>query len=122
MSLKELRGIRRHWEQSINHSTPHVVISLLGRFNNETGECYHLMPLLASTPRGLRPALWLERVLKVYADRNIHSGYMFRNPDGTKLKAKAMEPMFYLRLSAVQRLNPLLIGQDVEVEEEYGVS
>jgi hypothetical protein len=59
MSLIELRGIRRHWEQSINHSTPHVVISLLGRFNNETGECYHLMPLLASTPRGLRPALWL---------------------------------------------------------------
>jgi hypothetical protein len=58
----------------------------------------------------------------VYADRNIHSGYMIRNPDGTKLKAKAMEPMFYLRLSAVQRLNPLLIGQDVEVEQEYGVS
>jgi hypothetical protein len=122
MSLIELRGVRRHWDQAINHPTPHVVISLLGRFKSETGECYHLMPLLASTPRGLKPALWLERVLQEYANRNIYSGYMFRNPNGTKLKAKAMEPMFYLRLSAVQRLNSFLIGQEVDVEEEYGVS
>ena len=62
MSMIELRGINRHWDQSMSHPTPHVVVSLLGRFKNETGECYHLMPLLATTPRGLKPALWLDRL------------------------------------------------------------
>jgi hypothetical protein len=120
--LIELRGIKRHWEQSMQHETPHVVISLLGRFKNDIGECYHLMPLLAETPRGLKPARWVERVLNAYAERNIQSGYMFRNPDGSRLKAKTMEPMFHLRLAVVQRRSPLLISQEVDVEEEYGVS
>jgi hypothetical protein len=123
MSLIELRGVKRHWDQVISHPvTPHIVISLPCRFKNETRECYHLMPVLARTPRGLRPALWVERVLEEYAARNVHSGYMFRNPDGTKLKAKTMEPMFHLRLGVVQRLQPLLISPVVEVEEDYGVS
>jgi hypothetical protein len=123
VEMVEMRGIRRHWDQAISHEEhPHVVIALLGRFKNETGEAYHLMPMLSRTPRGLKPAVWVNRVLECYAERNIMSGYMFRNANGTKLKAKLMEPRFHDRLAQVQRQCPHLLDPEVDVVEEYGVS
>ncbi len=118
----ELRGIHRQWDQGTQHAEPHVVISLLGRFKNEIRECYHLMPVLVSTPRGLEPGKWVHRVLESYAQHNIRSGYMFRNVDGTKLKIKTMEPKFLDRLCEIKMARRDLIDPEVEVSEDYGVS
>jgi len=122
VSLVELRGIRRCWRQGLDHETPHVVIALLGRFKNEIGECHHLMPVLVTTPRGLEPGKWVKRVLDSYEQINVVSGYMFRNPDGTKMKAKEMEPRFHDRLFCIQREQPRLISPELDAVEEYGVS
>lgn len=100
--LIELHGISNHWAQGLQHSTPHVVITLLGHFKNEIRESYHLIPVLYTTPRGLEPGKWVERVLEVYRHHHIYSGYMFRNPDGSKIKAKSMEPKFHERLNVIQ--------------------
>jgi hypothetical protein len=88
MPLVELRGMITHLKRGLQHAQPHAVMSLLGRFKNELGESYHLMPVLAVTPRGLKPFKWLGRVREKYKQRNITSGYMFPNADGTKLKIK----------------------------------
>jgi hypothetical protein len=104
------------------HVKPHVTISLLGRFKNEIGESYHLMPVLSTTPRGLEPRKWTQRVLGEYAKQNIYSGYMFWNPDSTKLKSKNMEPRFFERLIKLQSTQSDLIEQELDVMEEYGVS
>ncbi len=48
--LTELQGIHSHLNQGLMHKKPHVVITLLGRFKNELGESYHMMPVLATTP------------------------------------------------------------------------
>jgi hypothetical protein len=96
--LVEMRGIRRCWAQATTHEDPHIVIALLGRFKNELSECHHLMPVVFETPRGLEPGKWVKRVLDCYEERRVLSGYMFRNGDGTRLKAKEMEPAFYDRL------------------------
>lgn len=122
LPLIELRGISKHWAQGLQHSTPHVVITLLGRFKNEIGESYHLMPVLYTTPRGLEPGKWVERVLDGYRHHHITSGYMFRNANGTKIKAKLMEPKFHERLNVIQIAHPNLISRDIEVMDEYGVS
>ncbi len=37
--LIELCGIHKHLSQGMTHDIPHVVITLLGRFKNEIGEC-----------------------------------------------------------------------------------
>jgi hypothetical protein len=60
-----------------------MVITLLGRFKNEIGESYHLIPVVASTPRGLHPLEWVGRVLEEYQKIAIQRGYMYRNADGT---------------------------------------
>jgi hypothetical protein len=71
-----------------------VVITLLGRFKNEIGESYHMMPVMTSTSRGLHPRIWVSRVLEEYQRIGIQRGYTYRNLDGTKLKVKVMEPKF----------------------------
>ncbi len=120
--LIELQGIQKHWNQSVNHTTPHIVISLLGRFKNEIGESYHLMPVLATTPRGLEPHKWVERVLDEYRHINVTFGYMFRNYDGMKMKLKTLESKFYDPLELIKLKRPDLIDREVEVSEEYGLS
>jgi hypothetical protein len=120
--LVELRGIRKCWDQALAHEQPHVVIALLGRLKNEIGECHHLMPVVFHTPRGLEPGKWVKRVLDEYEGRNIRSGYMFWNGDGTKIKIKELESRFHDRLLRVQQEQPRLITPDLDVVEEYGVS
>ncbi len=86
-----MRGIHNHWLQGLQHPKLHVVITLLGRFKNEIGDSYHLMPVMASTSKGLHPRKWVGRVLEEYLKIGIKRGYMYRNADGTKLKVKEME-------------------------------
>jgi hypothetical protein len=120
--LTELRGIHSHLNQGLTHEKPHVVITLLGRFKNELGESYHMMPVLATTPRGLEPGKWVSRVLEAYAAKGIRSGYMFRNADGTKVKTKLFEPKFHERLAMVQQLKPDQSGAsrpNVTIREHY---
>jgi hypothetical protein len=88
--MVELRGVHSHLTQDLLHQKPHVVITLLGHFKNESGESYHMMPVLATTPRGLEPGKWVSRVLEAYSVKGIRSGYMFRNADGSKAKTKVI--------------------------------
>ncbi len=120
--LVELAGIRKHWAQARAHNKPHIVIALLGRFKHEIGEGYHVMPVVFETPRGLEPGKWVERVLHEYDRKGIHSGYMFRNRSRQKIKASDMEVKFHERLEKVKELQPILIREDMDVIEEYGIS
>jgi hypothetical protein len=67
-----------------------MVITLLGRFKDEIGESYHLIPIMASTPRVLHPRKWVGRVLEEYQKIGIQRGCMYRNADGTWLKIKKL--------------------------------
>jgi len=45
LTLVEMRGVRKYWEEATQHKTPHIVITLMGRLKNEICESYHLMPV-----------------------------------------------------------------------------
>ncbi len=120
--LVDLKGLRSHWEQGANYKTPHVVITLLGRFKNEVGEAYHIMPVCAETPRGLFPRRWIGRVIDGYFSIGVTSGYVFRKPSGERTKMSDFEPAFFERLEHVKQLRPDLISPSLEVSEHYGVS
>jgi hypothetical protein len=47
---------------------------------------------------------------------------MFRNPDGSKVRAHQLEQKFFDRLDMVKDRYPLLINDSIEVDEEYGIS
>jgi len=99
----------------------HVVIALLGRFKGETGENYHLMPVVATTNRGLEPRKWIGRLLQEYEGRLKMNGTLFWNRLGTRAQVSEFEDMFFERLDAVREHRPKLFSAVEEIGEEYGV-
>ncbi len=121
ISFQKGRSPYNHWAHGLNHSIPHVVINLLGRFESEIGESYHVMPFPSSTLPDLHAWKWVERVLDRFQKYGITSRYMFRNQDGRKIKAKVMESKFHDCLDLIKSKRPVLIPLDLEVTEEYGI-
>jgi hypothetical protein len=120
--LVDLKGLRAHWEQGASYKTPHVVIPLLGRFKNEVGEAYHIMPVCAETPRGLKPRLWIGRVIECYQAMGVVTGRVFRSSSGECGKMADYEPTFFDRLEEVKTKRPDLIPSNLEIAEHDGVS
>lgn len=62
--------------------SPHVVTTLLGRFKGETGERWHILPMVWVTRSGLKPGVWGDRLALSLRERNIERGFVFRNTRG----------------------------------------
>ena len=61
--LISLRGLISFWQKTQRNSTPHIMLTLLGRFKGETGERWHLMPLADETRTKLPVRKWFTRLL-----------------------------------------------------------
>ncbi len=116
--LADLYGMIKHWKEGEEHELKHVVVALLGRFKGETGESYHLMPIVAVTSRGLEPRKWIGRLLDKYKELGITHGPLFRNMFGQRSKSGEFEEKFLDRLSLTK---PHLMGSTEDISEEYGV-
>jgi hypothetical protein len=60
----------------------HVMIALRGRVKGERkkkAEACHLVPLVAVTKSGLKPTLWIKRVVEAYSRIGIFKGWLFRD-------------------------------------------
>lgn len=122
MPMVNFAGVLKHWYEGVTDSKrPHVVIALLGRFKNEVGEKYHLIPLAAETRSGLKVRLWVGRLLEEYSLRGITRGPMYRTTDGSPIKARAYKEAFLLRLERTQAERPDLTPRSTVVSEEYGI-
>lgn len=119
--LADLYGIQKHWEAGVNHSPPHITIALLGRFKGETGENYHLLPIVPITRSGIDNKRWIGRLLEVYRSMNMFSGPLFRTPLGQRKKAGDFEQSLFDRLEQVQVSRPDLISPSEDIEDEYGI-
>ena len=75
--MANLFGINKYWDAGGLSNKPHVVIALLGQFKGETGEWYHLLPLLAKTSSGLELCKWVGQLILEYGKSNIINGPMF---------------------------------------------
>ncbi len=120
--LANLAGILKYWEAGGLAKSPHITITLLGRFKGEMGEQYHKLPLAAVTNSGLKPRLWVVRLLEEYNRLGIYNGPLFQDSNGQPMHASAMEESFFNRLEQIQINRPDLIPQEITVSEEYGIS
>lgn len=64
MDLEETRT--KTWLGLIHPTTPHVVVSLTGRFKNELGVLKYHISQVSETDSGLKVRVWLERMLEWY--------------------------------------------------------
>jgi hypothetical protein len=100
--LSDLTGILKHWPTSCNSDPPHIEIVLLGHFNGELGENYHLLPIVTITCSGIDNKKWIGWLLDFYKNRSISNGPVFHNSQGTRINALDYESMFFDWLEQVQ--------------------
>jgi hypothetical protein len=123
LPLMDLAGTRINTAKGKVHPrTKHGVVALLGRFKNEIGEKYHLMPVPMETDSGLKPMVWLDRMLGWYEEAGIESGPVFRTRRGECGKYGDYEHGFLTRMGKVQLAKPELFAKpDSNVFDEYSL-
>jgi hypothetical protein len=100
---------------------PHITIALLGLFNGETRENYHLLPIVSLTRLGIDNKIWIGRLLGIYETKNILSGPLFRTSLGQRIKAGDFDQTFFDRLEQVQTTRPDFIPSSEDTEEEFDI-
>jgi hypothetical protein len=101
----------------------HLTLAMKGRIKGEFQEeqC-HLIPIVAVTRSGLRPRLWMIRVVEAYREMGKVQGWVYRDANGAPAKQGAFEAEFFEILREIQVRRPELIHPDVDVPDVYGMS
>lgn len=121
--LADLYGLRKYLNERKTGDTRHVVIPLLGRFKGETGERYHLTPLASVTDSGLKIRFWVESLIEVREKQGRFHGPAFSKDDtGKPARARDYELSIMDVLAEVQSDHPELIGPEIDVYEDVGIS
>lgn len=120
--LVELDGLLRHLEDGKRDTRPHVVVTLLGRFKTETGLHHHLTPLAAVTASGIQVRKWVDLLVALCRKEGRKNGPEFCNHRGEVLSPRVMEGIILDSIQRVKDDRPELVGADVNVHEDYGIS
>jgi hypothetical protein len=100
----------------------HLIIPLLGKFKGELSARYHLAPMAAETSSGLKPKLWVSRLIEVREQMGRVQGPAFCDACGEIARALVYEEAIITRLLAVQEKSPEVIAREVNLMEEFGIS
>jgi hypothetical protein len=118
--LTDLHGLRKYCVEL--QGQEYVIVPLLGRFKGEMHARYHLTPLAAQTNSGLQVRRWIERLVQVREQEGRWHGPAFCGPTGEIAEAYEYESALIARLLAVQEKSPEIIGPEVNITEDFGIS
>jgi hypothetical protein len=118
--LTDLHGLSKYCEEL--QGEDHVIVPLLGRFKGEMHARYHLAPLAAQTNSGLKVRCWIERLVEIRQQEGRLHGPAFCDRTGEIAEAYEYESAIISRLLVVQEKSPELIGPEVNLTEEFGIS
>jgi len=121
MFLISLGALRKVWGPSQGHATPHVMLALVGRRKRLIGDRAFLIPCVVETASGLRPGIWLGRIIEVFEELGRVSGYLLSRDDGKDPRLHDYEQPFSEALLGVQTRRPDLIHPDIDVAADYGL-
>ena len=120
--MTDLHGLRKYLMNNAGVPEGCVIIPLLGQFKGETGERYHLTPMADVTNSGLQVKLWAKRLVFVRERQGRIRGPAFCDANGEVAKAKPIEQALMDMLVGIQEKNPQVIGAEVDIYEQFGVS
>jgi hypothetical protein len=100
----------------------HITLAMKGRIKGEFQEeqC-HLIPIVAVTRSGLRPRLWMMRVVEAYRESGEVQGWIYRDASGAPAKQGAFELEFFETLREIQLRRPELFLPDGDIPDIYGM-
>ena len=101
---------------------PHVVIPLMGRFKNETGERNMLLVLASRTSSGIKIRKWVERLIIVLIreDKGKKVGPALCERDGTVMTRWKINGIMREALLRIQS-DTNLIPSEVDVVNKYSI-
>ena len=103
---------------------PFVLIPLMGRFKNETGERNVLLPLVQSTSSGLHIRKWVDRLANILVKEGRHTGPpgpAFCKENGFVISYAEMNYSFHRELECVQQRRRDLIPSNVDVTDHWNI-
>jgi hypothetical protein len=86
----------------------HGVMALHGRFKNEVGKKCHLMLVVQEIDSGLKPVLWMQRMIEWYDVRGVDAGPVFRARDGKRARQGQFESSILNRQARLRVEKPEL--------------
>ena len=117
--LTNLRHTLHDKDESHGHR-PHAGIFFLGRFKARSNtEKKILVFLSAVTSSGLRPVLWLKRLVQLLENLGIFSGWLFQGPKGEQRSMNSFSEDFYRTLHAIRDEDPSLFESTMDIMEDY---
>jgi hypothetical protein len=118
----DIAGFLTYFEAGRDHGVhPHVMVPLLGRFKGETGERWHLLPIVWKTRSGIEVGLWATRLVESLRERRRVNGFVFSTNRGKQMKASTLEPRFYEQLHWVKIRYPDLFPPNITIEDDFGI-
>lgn len=123
--LADLHGMRKHLGKGRGATAKvvsHIIVALLGRFKGDTGEMYHLTPLVSRKASGLEVWHALMQLIVAWDMRGVQSGPLFQNHRGSIMDMGAMDAILHEQLLGIQSKHPDLIPSDVNVVEQYSLN
>eukprot|EP00956_Cyclotella_meneghiniana_P006987 scaffold9402_cov77-Cyclotella_meneghiniana.AAC.2 len=117
VTLLSLGGLLTFWDDALESSHPHIMLTLHGRFKGETGLRWHCIPIPAKTKSALPNVKWIARAVhrRVNLQRR-HKGWFFADEEGKRRKMGYYEPMLQDHLLSVQENMEGVIPSAVDVE------
>jgi hypothetical protein len=97
---------------------PHVMVPLLGRFKGETGERWHLLPIIWKKRSGIEAGLWVKVSL---VQQRCLNGFVSLGKKGKQAKASMSEPSLFEQLNWARIRYPDLFPPNVNIEDNYGI-
>jgi hypothetical protein len=119
----DIAGFLTYFEAGKDHfEHPHVMVPLLGRFKGETGERWHLLPIVWKTRSGIETGVWATRLRESLLERRRLNGFVFSDKKGKQAKALTLEPSLFEQLNWVRLRYPNLFPPNVNIEDNYGIA
>jgi hypothetical protein len=117
-----LHEIRRMVLLEEEHGVPaHVGIPMRGKFKQRSNEIVNILCYcVAVTASGLKPALWVDRLVKTLEELEITSGWLFQRDKQRQMKMSEFSESFYGHLITIQERDPSLFEPDVDILDDFG--
>jgi hypothetical protein len=116
-----IAGLLKYFEAGRDHLSPHVMIPLLGRFKGETGEQWHLLPIVWKTRSRIEAGTWASGLVELLLERNRRHGCVFADKKGKQTKASTLKQRFFEELHWVRMQYPDLFAPNVNIKDDYGI-